>query len=184
MKKDSNLDSRDSSVAPITEDRVLVNLRCSAMVLRDDTVLLCHRPNNGDDWVLPGGTPRLGEGTAIAAQREVEEETGLQVTIDRVAFVLETTSRDWDHHLIEIVFVGKERNTGAAPKQSEPGLSPSFVLLDELDRIGLRPPIAGYIRGHARYRGVRSSDSQRLFTAAYLGNLWRVPDRDDPAATH
>ena len=180
--KRSNPNSDDPSVTPGAEDKILVNLRCSAMVLRNDTVLLCHRPNSEDTWVLPGGTPRLGEGTAIAAQREVEEDTGLQLTIDRVAFVLETTNRDWSHHLIEIVFVGKERNANAAPKQREPGLLPSFVPLEELDQIKLRPPIAGYIRGYSRYRRT-SSDSQHLFTAAYLGNLWRVPDNDEPAAT-
>ncbi len=180
--KRSNPDSDNSSVATGSEDKVLVNLRCSAMVLRNDTVLLCHRPTSEDTWVLPGGTPRLGEGTAIAAQREVEEETGLQLTIDRVAFVLEATSRDWSHHLIEIVFVGKERYPNMVPKQRESGLLPSFVPLEELDQIKLRPPIAGYIRGYSRYRRT-SSDSQRLFTAAYLGNLWRVPDYDEPGAT-
>ena len=178
--KRSNPHSDNSSVTPSIEDKVLLNLRCSAMVLRNDTVLLCHRPNSEGTWVLPGGTPRLGEGTAVAAQREVEEETGLQLTIDRVAFVLETTSRDWSHHLIEIVFVGKERNVNAAPNQREPGLLPSFVPLEDLDKIRFRPPIAGYIRGYSRYRRT-SSDSQHLFTAAYLGNLWRVPDQDGPA---
>ena len=179
--KRSNPNSDESSVTPVTEDKILVNLRCSAIVFRNDTVLLCHRPNSDGTWVLPGGTPRLGEGTAIAAQREVEEETGLQLTIDRIAFVLETTDRDWSHHLIEIVFVGKERNANAAPRQRESGLLPSFVPLEELDQIRLRPPIAGYVRGFYRYRRT-SSESQHLFTAAYLGNLWRVPEKDEPGA--
>ena len=81
---------------PVSEQKILVNLRCSAMILRNQSVLLCRRVHSDDTWVLPGGTPRLGEGTALSAQREVHEETGLQVTVDRVAFVLETTSPDWE----------------------------------------------------------------------------------------
>ena len=54
----------------------LVNVRCSALVFRGDSVLLCRRSEDEDTWVLPGGTPRLGEGTAAAAEREVLEETG------------------------------------------------------------------------------------------------------------
>ena len=98
----------------------LVNLRCSAMVLRNDSVLLCRREGGETNWVLPGGTPNLGEGTAAAARREVLEETGLSITADRVAFVLETTNRDASHHLIEIVFLGIEERMTSAPLQREP----------------------------------------------------------------
>ncbi len=155
----------------------LVNLRCSALILRDDTVLLCRREGAETNWVLPGGTPKLGEGTAAAARREVLEETGLSITADRVAFVLETTSRDISHHLIEIVFLGTEERMSLAPLQREMGLIPEFVALEGLGSIGLRPPIAGYIRGYAKYQ--RSGSSGRaVFTAAYLGNLWRATGDD------
>lgn len=153
------------------DDGALVNLRCSVLFFRKESVLLCRRTDRPDVWVLPGGAPEIGEGTAAAARREVEEETGLQVAAERVAFVLETSSWNRDHHLIEIVFLGSERDRSAEPRQMEEHLDPAFVSLDDLDKIGLRPPIAGYIRGLAR-----SHDS----TAAYLGNVWR-PDADEPS---
>jgi ADP-ribose pyrophosphatase YjhB (NUDIX family) len=155
----------------------LVNMRCSALVFRDDTVLLCRREGAETNWVLPGGTPKLGEGTAAAARREVLEETGLSITADRVAFVLETTSRDVSHHLIEIVFLGSEERMSPAPLQREPGLVPEFVTLESLGSIGLRPPIAGYIRGYAKYQRAGSS-GRAIYTAAYLGNLWRETSED------
>ena len=38
-----------------------VDLRCSTILFRKDTVLLVHRGYDGlNDWVLPGGTPRAG----------------------------------------------------------------------------------------------------------------------------
>jgi 8-oxo-dGTP diphosphatase len=157
----------------VPEDGVKVDLRCSMLVFRGDAVLLCRRTDKPDVWVLPGGTPQRGEGTATAAWREVEEETGLQVTAEAVAFVLETSSWNRRHHLIEIVFVGEERNREALPRQLEDRLEPGFIPLAELDKVGLRPPIAGYIRGFARSR----------HAAAYLGNVWR-PDEYATVANH
>lgn len=154
------------------DDRAPVNLRCSVLLLRDDNVLLCRRTQEDNLWVLPGGTPRPGEGSATAAAREVAEEAGLQVTVERVAFVLETTSWDASHHLIEIVFLAAEGFPRGEPIASEAGLDPGFVALDDLPRLELRPPIAGYMRGYARSIG-RGSDPHKA-TAPYLGNVWRA----------
>jgi len=159
------------------DDREPVNLRCAVLVLRANAVLLCRRTEEADTWVLPGGTPRPGEATAAAARREVAEETGLNIVADRVAFVLETSSRDPNHDLIEIIFVGAEDDQLVQPRQLEAGLAPSFVPLDGLEKIGLRPPIAGYIRGYAR--ALRSRRDPRWSTAAYLGNVWRPVGADE-----
>ncbi len=157
------------------DDHDPVNLRCSVLVFRDDHLLLCRRTDGQSAWVLPGGTPRHGEGTAVAAAREVAEETGIRVVVEGVAFVLETTSWDASHHLIEIVFVGDERDPRAEPVPREDGLTPSFVPLEDLPRMELRPPIGGYIRGYARKREAGAATLYRS-TAAYLGNVWRVDD--------
>lgn len=149
----------------MVDDGAPVDLRCSVLLFRNDSVLLCRRTDQDDVWMLPGGTPQSGEGTAAAVRREVQEETGLQVAAERVAFVLETSSWDRAHHRIEIVFFGADRDARAIPQQLEEHLEPSFVALNDLDKIGLRPPIAGYIRGFAR---------SRRDTASYLGNLWRA----------
>lgn len=153
------------------DDRSPVNLRCSVLVLRDEAVLLCRRTSSQGEWVLPGGTPKPGEGSAVAAEREVSEETGLHVNAERIAFVLEATNRGEDQHLVEIVFVGALRNASDQPRQLEDGLEPSFVDLSELASIGLRPPIGGYIRGFAQNLGARKDPKH--FTGAYLGNVWR-----------
>ena len=56
-----------------------------AVVLRDESdgarsVLVVHRPRY-DDWSLPKGHLDPGEGPAAAAEREVEEETGVRVRL-------------------------------------------------------------------------------------------------------
>jgi 8-oxo-dGTP diphosphatase len=149
-----------------------VNLRCSAVVFRDSSVLLCRRVAGEKVWVLPGGTPRLGEGSAHCAAREVAEETGLGVLIDRVAFVLEASSVEVHKHLIEIVFLGSERDRCREPAQLEPHLRPEFVPLDAISQVQMLPPLAGYIRGLAALAPPVHGDLTQV-TAPYLGNLWR-----------
>jgi ADP-ribose pyrophosphatase YjhB (NUDIX family) len=152
------------------DDGKPVNLRCSTVVFRDNSLLMCQRLAGKEVWVLPGGTPRQGEGSAHCAAREVAEETGLEVDVDRVAFVLEASSNN--KHLIEIVFLGSEREASRKPSQLEPHLRPSFVPLDTISQVQMLPPLAGYIRGLAGRAPLVQGDLV-LETALYLGNLWR-----------
>jgi 8-oxo-dGTP diphosphatase len=162
----------------VTDDSDPTAVRVSVLFFRGDAVLLCRRTDEGDVWVLPGGTPKRGEGTAGAARREVAEETGLQIAAERVVFVLETTSWNDEHHLVEIVFLGSERDPRAEPVQLENRLEPAFVPIEDLSTITLRPPIAGYIKGFAQSGALRTD--MRRHTASYLGNVWRPPAPDMP----
>lgn len=139
-----------------------VRLRCSAVVFRDDSVLLLDRPERGD-WVLPGGCPRPGKGTAACARREVREETGLHVETGRCAFVLETIDPHSHDRTVELVLLAADGD--GPPRRGEPGLEPYFVELIDLPGLNLRPPISGHLRG-MRHRA-----------APYLGNLWRPGPR-------
>lgn len=158
-------------------DKEPINIRCSAVVIRDNAVLLCRQVNALDRWVLPGGSPHSQEGTSACAQREVAEETGLAVTAERVAFVLEVTGATdgaMPEHLVEIVFHATLREPGASPRQLEPELAPAFVPLSDLAHLVLLPPLGGYIRSlvpsSRRWHGPPPG------TAPYLGNVWRALD--------
>jgi 8-oxo-dGTP diphosphatase len=152
------------------EDPADIDMRCSVVAFRDDSVLLVHRRRDGaDDWVLPGGTPHLGESMVSCARRETLEETGLPVVPGRIAFVLEALGPDDSRRVVDLVFLAVLMGRGE-PRPAEDGLEPGFVPLSALPGLTLRPPLAGhlralYTRGPAR-------------TAAYLGNLWRPADGD------
>ncbi len=60
-----------------------LGLSVSAMVWREHEILLMRRSDNGY-WGLPGGFVELGESVAEAARREVAEETGWSVEIERL----------------------------------------------------------------------------------------------------
>ncbi len=59
----------------------------------DQRVLLCHR-TDFDAWNLPGGGVESGELPTEAVIREVAEETGLTVEIDRLAGIYGKNDKD------------------------------------------------------------------------------------------
>jgi ADP-ribose pyrophosphatase YjhB (NUDIX family) len=64
-----------------------IRLGCSAAILDDQgRILLTRRADNGQ-WCLPGGRMESGESAAEACEREVFEETGLQVRVKRLVGV-------------------------------------------------------------------------------------------------
>jgi 8-oxo-dGTP pyrophosphatase MutT (NUDIX family) len=56
----------------------------TAVVRRDDEILLVQRADNGA-WTPVTGIPDPGEEPAVAAVREVHEETGVRARADRLA---------------------------------------------------------------------------------------------------
>jgi 8-oxo-dGTP diphosphatase len=58
----------------------------------DVEIALIHRPEY-DDWSLPKGKLKPGEGLEAAALREVEEETGLKCMIARSLGIIEYVDR-------------------------------------------------------------------------------------------
>lgn len=58
-----------------------VVLRSVAVVVRGDEVLLVESNSTPGAWVPPGGKVEPGEPLALAAEREVLEETGVEVRV-------------------------------------------------------------------------------------------------------
>lgn len=72
-----------------------------AVVWRGEQVLLIKRgkPPRQNTWSLPGGRQELGETVAEAAQREVREETGLDVLVRDVVAVVDSIHHDDEGHI-------------------------------------------------------------------------------------
>lgn len=56
----------------------------SAVIADEDGRILLARRSDNDLWTIPGGAMEPGETIADAAVREVHEETGLDVEVDRL----------------------------------------------------------------------------------------------------
>ena len=56
----------------------------SAIVVDDQNRILLQRRADSGNWALPGGAMDIGETLAESAIREVKEETGFEVRIERI----------------------------------------------------------------------------------------------------
>lgn len=159
----------DTTQAEAT-DGVLVELRCSVALIKNNQILLLHRttrPGHDDDgdWVLPGGHPADGESMRSCAARETHEETGLRVDVGRCLFVYEVVGPTEIGRRVELVFAATTPSFDSlGPREID--RHPELVNLDDLHALDLRPPLAGYLRGLSWPQPAG---------AAYLGNLWRPP---------
>lgn len=151
--------------AQIVDEVSLVDVRCSAVVARDDAVLLLRRDASGD-WVLPGGRPRPGESIADCACREMSEETGLAIITTRCALVLEVMDPHKRTRVVELIFLGELTGDSDRLGSGEPGATPCWVPLADIRTLTLRPPIAG------RLNDIAHGD---VPSVPCVSNLWR-PD--------
>jgi ADP-ribose pyrophosphatase YjhB (NUDIX family) len=73
----------------------------------DGRVLVVRPVFHGRYWMLPGGRVERGETPHAAAGRETREETGLEVTVERLRLIDA-------HHSRDVSFVFEGRVTGGA----------------------------------------------------------------------
>lgn len=82
-------------------------LTVDGAIIRDGKILLIKRNHNPfkNRWALPGGYIEYGEKVEDAVIREVFEETGLNVEIEKLFSVYSDPDRDPRGHTITIVYI-------------------------------------------------------------------------------
>lgn len=68
-------------------------------------IVLIERLNPPYGWAIPGGFVDYGESVETAAQREAQEETGLQVELVEQFYVYSDPTRDPRQHTMSVVFI-------------------------------------------------------------------------------
>ena len=124
-----------------------VELAVGAVVLHHDHVLLVRRstPPEAGFWSFPGGRVEPGERMADAAAREVREETGLDVEIDRPLDWVERIGPD--HHFVIVDFAA------TVPERQEPtpgddAADARWVHLDEISTLALVGGLLDFLRAN------------------------------------
>lgn len=109
------------------------------VVKDDDKILLVKRerdPGKGR-WSIAGGLLELGERVWDGAKREVEEETGLEVDIDRLIDVEENISYDENgrvrFHYVLVDFLGHP--TGGNLRPATDVVDACWICLNEIDKL-------------------------------------------------
>ena len=83
-------------------EKSLPVLGVGAIVFKDNAVLLVKRKNPPcqDEWAIPGGKVKPGETLQQAAEREVLEETGIQVKAQDSVYSFELIEKDRDNNIL------------------------------------------------------------------------------------
>ncbi|MFF2927623.1 NUDIX domain-containing protein [Streptomyces celluloflavus] len=90
-----------------------IRTSAKAVILHDDHILLVRAVwDDQECYFLPGGGQHPGENLGDAVRREVDEETGLAVTVERLLWLREYIGAHHDHpvqeantHRIEAIFL-------------------------------------------------------------------------------
>lgn len=76
------------------------------LVKKDDKYLLVKRTHNPDkgEWDIPGGFLEEGESFRDAAVRELEEETGVEINIDKLSFYNTISFERGEKPVVGVIF--------------------------------------------------------------------------------
>ncbi|MEM2135604.1 MAG: NUDIX hydrolase [Candidatus Jordarchaeaceae archaeon] len=92
----------------MTKDNELTpRIAVDAIIVKDDCVVLIKRKNPPfqDYYALPGGFVEVGEYVEEAVVREVKEETGLDVEVEKFSGIYDDPKRDPRGHVVSIAYV-------------------------------------------------------------------------------
>lgn len=115
---------------------------CAVVPDPDGRILLQRRADNGE-WALPGGGMDLGETLAACVVREVREETGFDVVVDRIVGIYSDPEHVFAYDNGEIrqqfsICLACALVGGALAVSAE-STAVAFFTLDEIAGLGMHP---------------------------------------------
>jgi 8-oxo-dGTP diphosphatase len=116
-------------------------IRVVCAVIEDDAgrLLLAQRPAHkhlGSKWEFAGGKIEPGESPETALQREIKEELGCAITIDRG---LRPFTHDYGTVLIEMLPFICVLNESSSPPHPHEHIAVAWVALADIDEVDLAP---------------------------------------------
>jgi len=141
-------------------------IRVAGLLVHQGSILMVEQ-GRGEEryWLLPGGGVQFGETLSDALRRELQEELGLRVGVQRLLAIVESISPEPDYakHVIHLIFE-ISASPEALPEPKEVKVLKARYLSElQLQSADVRPPIAEFLL--ACVREMPSSPQ-------YLGRRW------------
>jgi 8-oxo-dGTP diphosphatase len=137
-----------------------IRIRPTALIIKDNSILLVEYDDNGIHYNLPGGGAESGETIVEGVKREVYEETAAEVEVGPLALVYEFAPHKQsgeylvtEKHGIHLIFecVLKNNSKPQLPECPDPHQSAvKWIPLEKLDSILLIPNIKEQIKSYVR----------------------------------
>ena len=124
----------------------ICSFRTVGVLLRDNKILV-QREKDGTEYALPGGHVKIGETTEQSIIREYKEETGADISCDRLLWV-EETFWNWDgretHSIAFYYFISLKKDSDIPDDcfQSHKDnchVVLKWVTIDEMKRLTIYP---------------------------------------------
>ena len=150
-----------------------VRIRCTGLIIENNSVLLVEYDDNGVHYNLPGGGLEPGETIVEGVAREVLEETTAEVEVGPLALLYELAphkqSGDYDvneKHSLHLIFECTLKNNSRPklPQKPDPNQTAvKWVTLEELGSILLIPNINQQIINYVKNkRNIELIEDYRL----------------------
>ncbi len=127
-----------------------------AVVFKDDKVLLVRRgrPPAMGQWAIPGGNIKLGETLQQAAEREILEETGIEIRAGDPIYSFDAIFRDEDgavqfHYVI--IDLAADYIDGS-PRPGDDADEVRWVDAQALDTLPVSPPTLKLLKKRLHFR--------------------------------
>ena len=141
-------------------------IRVAGLLIHEGSILMVEK-GRGDEryWLLPGGGVQFGETLSDALRRELREELGMRVGVQRLVAIVESISPEPDYakHVVHLVFEVSAPTEDLPEPQEVKVLKARFLSELQLQSADVRPPITEFLSGCVRE--IPSSPQ-------YLGRRW------------
>ncbi|MGH9033221.1 MAG: NUDIX hydrolase [Acidimicrobiia bacterium] len=129
----------------------VVEVAVGAVALREDAILLVRRGRGpaAGEWSLPGGRVGFGEEMHEALVREVAEETGIEVVVERFLGWVERLGDEPDpYHFVILDFLVSVLDPAQEPAAGDDADEAVWMRLGDLDGLHLVDGVYEFLVDH------------------------------------